>query len=113
MVECCLQYFFDKYLEAGTGLKDVHDFSGKFLLNMGIDYSVTLKKMQLFGEASYGNHHFATLNGALLYANKYALFLFLYRNYSPGYFGLHSDAFSESSANANERNYMPAQKIIL
>jgi hypothetical protein len=106
-----VQYYFDKYLEPGSGLEDVYDFSGRSLLNAGVDYSISVNKLQIFGETSYGNHYFATLNGALLYVNKYASFSFLYRNYSPGYFGLHSDALSESSANTNEEAFYAGMEI--
>jgi hypothetical protein len=97
-----VRYKFDKYLEAGDDLKDIHDFEGNMLINWGADYSITLKKVQLFGEASYGNHAWACLNGALWYLNKYASFSFLYRNYGAGYYSQHSDAFSEGSSNTNE-----------
>lgn len=97
-----VKYQLDKYWEAGDDLKDIHDFQGNNLFNWGADYSLTLKKVQLFGETSYGNHSWATLNGALLFLDKYASFSLIYRNYGTGYFSLHSDAFSEGSANANE-----------
>ena len=97
-----VHYQFDKFMEAGDDLKDIHDFRGNNLLNWGIDYSITLKKIQLFGETSYGNHYWATLNGALFNVNKYASFSLLYRNYGAGYFSLHSAAFSEGSSDTNE-----------
>jgi hypothetical protein len=95
-------YQFDKYMEMGNDLKDIHDFAGNRLLNWGIDYSLSLNKIQLFGETSYGNHYWATLNGVLLNVNKYASFSLLYRNFGAGYFSLHSSAFSESATDANE-----------
>jgi hypothetical protein len=97
-----VQYQFDKYMEAGDDLKDIHDFEGNNLLNWGIDYSLTMKKIQLFGETSYGNNYWATLNGALLHVNKYASFSLLYRNFGAGYYSLHSAAFSEGSSGTNE-----------
>jgi len=106
-----VQYKLDKYLQAGDELKDIHDFQGNRLINWGADYSVTLKKIQLFGETSYGNNAWATLNGALWYLNKYASFSFLYRNYGTGYFSLHSDAFSEGSSNSNEEAFYAGMVI--
>jgi hypothetical protein len=97
-----VQYNLDKYLEAGDEVKDIHDFSGANLLNWGVDYSIGLQKIQFFGETAYGNHAWATLNGALLLVNKYASFALMYRNYGAGFFSLHSDAFSEGSADLNE-----------
>jgi hypothetical protein len=97
-----VNYNLDKYLDAGDELKDIRDFNGKHLLNWGVDYSVGLKNFQFFGETAYGNHAWATLNGALLSVNKYASFALMYRNYGSGYFSLHSDAFSEGSSDLNE-----------
>ena len=97
-----VRYSFDKVWETGEDLKDIYDFRGDILFNWGADYSVSLRKIQLFGETTYGNHHWATLNGALLNVNKYASFSIIYRNYSQGFFSLHSDAFSEGSSNSNE-----------
>lgn len=97
-----VNYHLDKIREAGNDPENVHDFSGSDLFNLGSDYSVSLKKLQLFGETSYGNHHWATLNGAVLYVNKYVSFSMVYRNYSKAFFSLHSDAFSEGSVNSNE-----------
>jgi hypothetical protein len=95
-------YQFDKYMKSGNDLRDIHDFQGNNLLNWGIDYSLTLNKLQFFGETSYGNDYWATLNGALLQVNKYASFSLLYRNFGAGYYSLHSSAFSESSSASNE-----------
>ncbi len=97
-----VQYHLDKYLEAGDDLKDLHDFQGDRLFNWGTDYSMTIKKIQFFGETAYGNHSWATLNGALLSVSKYASFSMVYRFYGRGYFNLHSDAFSEGSSDVNE-----------
>jgi hypothetical protein len=97
-----VRYQFDKYMEAGNDLKDINGFEGNNLLNWGIDYSLTLNNIQLFGETSFGNHYWATLNGTLLHINKFVSFSLLYRNYGAGYFSLHSAAFSEGSSDSNE-----------
>jgi hypothetical protein len=100
-----VSYQFDKYLETGEDLKDIHDFSGNHLLNWGIDYSIVLKRIQCFGETSYGNHYWATLNGMLLNVNKYASFSMLYRYFGTGYYSLHSSSFSEGSSDSNEEGF--------
>jgi hypothetical protein len=92
-------------MEAGNELKDVHDFSGKNLVNFGIDYSANVKKIRLFGETSAGNGHWASLNGLLLNINKYAAFSLLYRNFGSGYYNLHTAAFSEGSVDSNEEGF--------
>ena len=92
----------DKYMQAGEDPKDLYDFHGTGLLNWGTDYLITLNRIQLFGETSYGNGYWATLNGALLNTGRYASFSLLYRYFQPGYYSMHSGAFSESSSNTNE-----------
>jgi hypothetical protein len=67
-----------------------------------MDYSFHVKKIQLFGETSFGNNHWATLHGGLLNINKYASFSLLYRYFESGYFSLYSSAFSEGSEDSNE-----------
>ncbi|HEX2394317.1 MAG TPA: helix-hairpin-helix domain-containing protein, partial [Bacteroidales bacterium] len=95
-------YRLDKYLEAGDALRNVHEFSGNSLFNLGIDYSLVFKNIQFFGETSYGNGHLGTLNGMLINTGKYASLSLLYRYYDPGFFSMHSSAFSEGSDDYNE-----------
>jgi hypothetical protein len=96
---------FDKYWETGNDLRDIHDFHGSNLLNWGVDYAFSLKKVQFFGETAYGNQGWATLNGMVLNVNSYASFSLLYRNYGKGYYALHASAFSEGSSVADEEGY--------
>ena len=95
-------YVLDKYMEAGDQPRDLYDFSGNKLLNWGLDYNASFGKVQLFGETAIGNQSWATVNGSLFNANKYASFVLLYRYYKPGYFSFNSAAFSEGSSNSNE-----------
>jgi hypothetical protein len=92
----------DKNMLAGEEPKDLYDFRGNSLLNWGIDYSATFRKLQLFGEAAIGNQAWATVDGALFNAGRHASFVLFYRYYSPGYYSFNSAAFSEGSANSNE-----------
>jgi hypothetical protein len=101
----CVYYHLNRFMEKGKDIKDIYDFSGNQLLNWGFDYSFELKKLQLFGETSYGNRSWATLNGAVFNVNKYASFSLLYRNYSSGYFSMHSEALSEGSDDSNEEAF--------
>ncbi len=97
-----VSYHLNKYMEAGDELRDIYEFTGNRLTNIGIDYSLVFKKVQFFGEVSGGNGHAATLNGMLLNTGKYASLALLYRYYDPGYFSMHSAAFSEGSTDYNE-----------
>lgn len=96
---------FDKHMEAGDDPGDRNDFSGNYLMNAGLDYSLNYRKIQAFGEFSYGNEKFATLHGLLMHVNKYAAFSLVYRNFAPGYFALHSSAFSERADDSNEEGF--------
>jgi hypothetical protein len=95
----------DKTMEAGLKPEDAYKFRGNRICNWGIDYSMTFGKIQLFGETATGNNAWATLNGALIYAGKSASFSMVYRYYQPGYYGLHTAAFSEGSSNSNEEAF--------
>ena len=96
-------YALDKNMQAGDQPKDLYDFSGNRLLNWGLDYNANFGRVQLFGETAISNQSWATINGSLFNASKYASFVLLYRYYMPGYFNFNSAAFSEGSANSNEK----------
>ncbi len=98
-------YHFNKLAEAGDEPEDLYDFSGNHLVNWGIDYSLIVKKVQLFGEVATGNNHWALVNGLLLNVNKYAAFSLLYRNLSSGYISMNSSVFSENASNNNEEGF--------
>jgi DNA uptake protein ComE-like DNA-binding protein len=100
-----VEYAFDKYLEAGNEPREVHDFHGNNLVNWGIDYALTLKKIQFFGETALGNQGWAMLNGIILNVNSFASFSMLYRYYAPDYFGLHASAFTEGSKVSDEEGF--------
>ncbi|MBN1143218.1 MAG: helix-hairpin-helix domain-containing protein [Bacteroidales bacterium] len=98
-------YHFNKLAAAGDEPEDLYDFSGNGLVNWGIDYSLIVKKVQVFGEAATGNDHWAFVNGLLLNVNKYATFSLLYRNLSPGYISMNSSVFCENSSQNNEEGF--------
>lgn len=96
-------YAFDGNLEKSEKPYEAYDFYGGSLTNAGVDYAVTLNRIQFGGEVSYGNHSFATIHSAIFQAGKYGSLALVYRNYPASYFSLHSSAFSESSENSNEK----------
>lgn len=98
-------YHYDKVADAGDEPEELYDFSGNSLVNWGIDYSLIVKKVQLFGEVATGNKHGAFVNGLLLNVNKYATFSLLYRNLSSGYVSLNSSVFCENSSQNNEEGF--------
>ncbi len=97
-----VSYAFNKFMEGGDDLKDVHDFSGDHLWNTGIDYTYSLKNLQFFGEVSRSANHWGHIHGALYKANKYASFSALFRSFQPGFFSVHGAGFSEGSQTTNE-----------
>jgi hypothetical protein len=79
-----------------------YEFRGKQLVNAGLDYSLSFRKIQLFGETSWGNHAFATLNGALLNPHQRVAFSLLQRYYDAQYYARYAGAVSENSSPCNE-----------
>jgi len=106
-----VRYRFDRFWEKGDAPEDAYEFQGTSLVNAGADYTATLGRVQMFGEISHGNRGWAFLNGALFNANKYASFSLLYRNFRPGFFSHHSEAFSEGSADTNEEAFYAGTEI--
>ncbi|MBN2611132.1 MAG: helix-hairpin-helix domain-containing protein [Bacteroidales bacterium] len=82
---------------------NLYTFRGSDLLNAGIDYRYRFKKSEFFGETSYGNGNWATLNGLMVQAAELASFTVLYRNYSKGFFAMRNNPFSEFSSKNNEQ----------
>lgn len=85
---------------------NAYEFSGKNNLNLGWYYSLTYKNILLFGETSYNNNSFASLNGALVSLDPRFSIGILWRSYSPQFISLKSNAFGVNTKNTNERgNY--------
>lgn len=78
-------------------------FSGKKLLNLSTDYSYTFRNLHFFGEAAISNlNSTAFVNGLMMSVAHNADVSFLYRNISPAYQSLYSNAFTESAMPNNE-----------
>ncbi len=96
-------YSLGGFLKRGDKLYQACDFYGSSLVNMGLDYILTLNRAQFFGEFSFGNGKVAALNGALFSISRFASVALLQRIYPQGFFSLHSAAFSEGSRDSNEK----------
>jgi Helix-hairpin-helix motif len=99
-----------RYLYSGTKQKPdelyrKYEFWGDRLWNAGLDYSMSFRKLQLFGETSWGNNAFATLNGALLNAHPLVSLSLLYRYYDPQYYARYSSAVSQNTRPCNENAF--------
>jgi hypothetical protein len=83
---------------------NLYSLKGALLSDYSIDYNYTLSNMHLFGEiASDRWRHLALLQGALISLNENLDLGFLYRNISPAYLSLYSDAFTENNIPNNEK----------
>lgn len=82
------------------------EFKGKENFNFGVDYLLTLKKINLFGETAMNynsnNTGFATLNGAVIDLVPEFKMSFLHRYYCPDYQALYAQPFSEGNKPSNE-----------
>ena len=99
-----------RYAYSGTKQKPdelyrKYEFWGNRLLNAGLDYTMSFRKLQLFGETSWGNDAFATLNGALLNAHPLVSFSLLHRYYDPQYYARYSSAVSQNTRPCNENAF--------
>ena len=85
---------------------NLYSLKGTLFNNYSIDYSYTLSNMHLFGElASDRWGHLALIQGALISLNENLDIDFLYRNISPAYQSLYSDAFTENNVPNNEKGF--------
>jgi len=93
----------DQLLKKSTLYNSV-DFSGRKLINFGIDYAMIVKGITLYGEFSGSNNGGKAMLTGLTYTPDPRMALALiYRNYSPNYQNFFSNAFSEGSRNTNEK----------
>lgn len=83
-------------------LYNAFSFIGNRLSGFSVDYKYIPGKLQFFGETSYSNNSYATLNGILLYATPGVTLGAVYRYYSHDYYSYYSNSFGENSDAGNE-----------
>jgi hypothetical protein len=82
---------------------NLYAFSGNRLMNASLNYSVTFRNMNSFGEMAVDDRkNAAFLAGMLVSLHPDVDLALLYRNYSRGYRTIAADAFGESSQTVNE-----------
>jgi len=80
------------------------EFSGKQNLNLGFDYNLIFRNINLFGEFSGSkNGGKAYLVGGLFMLDPLISFSILYRNYQKDFQNLLSNSFGENNRNNNEK----------
>lgn len=94
----------DKPLQSSDDLYNKYDFKGKSLINGSLDYSYLFNKWHIFGEAAINNNDYgvAVVNGAMVKPVPGVGLSILHRYYSPKYYSLYADGFSENSTPNNE-----------
>lgn len=84
-------------------------FRGNEQLNAGIDYTVFLKSVYLFGEVSISkNLGYAILQGLQLNILKNFSVTMLYRDYAKNYWNNNNNPFSDRGSSQNERGFYVA-----
>lgn len=95
---------FDKKFERRIRLDNQFQFRGQALTNASIDYSSRVRNFTLFGEvAASDNGSVAHNHGLLLGLNKFLDLAVHFRDYSPSYHSINSNAFGELSSASNEK----------
>jgi hypothetical protein len=83
---------------------NLYSLKGRRLTDYGLDYNFTTGNLHLFGEFALDQWmHPALVQGALISLAENMDMSFLYRNISPAYQSLYSDAFTENSVPNNEK----------
>ncbi len=90
------------------------DFTGSGIINAGIDFNYIMRKVNIFGEATYSdNGAFAQLYGITAYPHKRIYITLLYRNYQKDYHNFFSNGFSESGHTFNENGFYTGINLLL
>jgi len=89
-----------------------HDFRGRDLLNSSVYVSYQQKHWYSFAEIAKSNQgEYAMVGGVNAVLNTYLESVWLYRNYSQGFYSLYGNAFGENSRNANEKGFYWGVKL--
>lgn len=104
---------YDKEWIPSTQPYSLYAFSGKNLINYGLDYSYSFKNALFFGELAQNSitKGSGQLHGVLLSLDARTSLSILYRNYSKNYQGLYRVAFGESAAVENESGCFSGLKL--
>ncbi len=101
-----IQYSLKYPLLKSTEPYNLFALTGNSFGNYSVDYSYTYRNAHFYGEAAITNKNYtAFVNGLLISVANNVDMNFVYRNISPGYQALYSNAFTESSTPSNERGF--------
>lgn len=99
-----IQYDFKLPITKAADPYNLFALSGKRIGNQSIDYSYTFRNLHFFGEAALDNkQNKAFVNGLIMSVDANVDVSLLYRNISPRYQSLYTNAFTESTFPTNEK----------
>ena len=99
-----IQYNFKLPITKPGDPYNLYALSGSRIGNQSIDYSYTFRNVHFFGEAAVDNHfNKAFVNGLIISVDATVDMSLLYRNISPQYQSLYTNAFTESTFPTNEK----------
>ncbi len=88
------------------------EFNGSSATVGGVDAEVNLgwlapklSQVTVFGEAARSNNGSAGIVGSIINLTRQSSIAVIYRNYSPGFAGLHATGFGERTGTKNERGF--------
>ncbi len=97
---------FNRFFQKKVEPYNLYSLQGKSLSDYSIDYSYTHGNFHLFGELAMDSwRKLAFIQGALISLNEKMDLGFIYRNISPAFQSLYSDAFTENPAPNNEKGF--------
>ena len=98
-----IRYHFNNEIRKKNEPHNLYAIAGKNWFNYSIQYGFTYKNLYLFGEAALDkNRHHALIQGMLASLHPSLDFSLVYRNISPAYRALQSNAFTENAETQNE-----------
>ncbi|HEY8733029.1 MAG TPA: hypothetical protein VIL90_00595, partial [Puia sp.] len=101
-----IQFHFSRPFQKRDEPYNLYSFHGKELTDYSIDFNYTLANVHTFGEIATDQWlHTAFVQGALISLGENLDMSFLYRNISPAFQSLYSDAFTENSIPNNEKGF--------
>jgi Helix-hairpin-helix motif len=99
-----IRYHFSRSFQKRDLPYNLYSLKGNKLTNLSLDYSYTFRNLHLFGEYAADHQlHAAFVQGALISLGENLDLSFIYRNISPEFMSLYSDAFTENTVPVNER----------
>lgn len=94
---------FNGNLKRGVGVRNIFDFEGRSLQQIGFSYQTTYRNYYFFGETAHSfNAGSATINGVIGSLHPSLSVFMTYRNYSRNYHNFYAQSLGESSSVNNE-----------